>query len=224
MRKFLISFCLLVSLSSFGQKINEVGVSVGLASMAGDLNSPWTRPVAVLWELRPSLGLEYRHYFNRRHNIYTCFRVVHVHTNDGNYWNRRGLILNGNITTVDLRYELNLREYSRNTNSVNHQVDKDWWTPYVGIGAVGIYFNPNLQYSGDTPIAGFDDRVGFSYGVQFAGGIKFDLPRGFGACVEFNHNMTFTDRLDGFVSGNYDDWYFQGTLGVYMLILKRGYF
>lgn len=223
-RIFLILF-LGALYSANGQKYTEVGMNFGVAGMQGDLNrtlAPWT----VLIELRPSLGAELRHYFSPRHNLYTTVRVVHLHAADKNHgFSQRGYILNTNLTTVEVRYEFNFRPYSRHKTSVKFTVDDTWWTPYFGFGIGNLYYNPNIQYPGSKLPPEIANRVDFTWDYHYALGLKFDLPRGMGMALEFNHHLTRTDRLDALpIEGSANDWYYQGTVSFYFLLLKRGYF
>ena len=226
MLKRLILFILLSqTLGASAQKYTEVGMNLGIAGVQGELNrviDPWV----MLYELRPSLGAELRHYFSPRHNLYTTVRVVHLHAADKNYgMDDRGYLLNANLTTLELRYEFNLRPYSRSKTSTKMSVDNTWWTPYFGIGAGLLYYNPNIQYTGSSLPGEMSNRVDFTWDYHYALGLKFDLPRGMGMALEFNHHLTRTDRLDAFASpGSANDWYYQGTFSFYFLLLKRGYF
>ncbi|MCE2497022.1 MAG: outer membrane beta-barrel protein [Flavobacteriales bacterium] len=224
MRKGVLLVALFGAINLYGQKYNEIGITIGLSGMAGDFNDPWGNVAAALYELRPNIGVEYRHYFSPRHNMYTAFRMVHVHTHDANYGKPDGYKLNGNISSLELRYELNLRRYTRSTNSIRTQVDSDWWTPYIGVGVSAIYFNPNVQLRGNDPFPGYDNSVGFSGDVQIALGIKFDLPRGLGMALEFSEHSTFTDRLDAYTQGELNDWFYQLNLSICMLLIKKGYY
>lgn len=226
MRKACIILCFfLTSIGTFGQKYTEIGMNFGLAGVQGEMIR-YIDPWVMLYELRPSLGAELRHYFSPRQNLYTTVRVVHLHAADKNYgFDKRGYLLNANLTTVDLRYEFNLRPYSRNQQSLKANVDNTWWTPYIGFGGSGLYYNPNIQYPDPELPDEISNRVGFSGAVHYALGIKFDLPRGLGMACEINHHYTFTDRIDAFPrEDSFNDWYYQATVSFYILLIKRGYF
>ena len=102
----------LIGWSASGQKYNEIGLTIGASGMAGDLNDPWPNLAAAAYAMRPNIGIEFRHFFSPRHNMYTAFRMIHLHTHEFNYGKPRGLKMNGNVSSLELRYEFNLRPYT----------------------------------------------------------------------------------------------------------------
>ncbi|MCD8529085.1 MAG: DUF6089 family protein [Chitinophagales bacterium] len=199
---------------------HEIGFGLGIANYLGDLSNNGNTPIFGQIQgkaFRPAVGVLYRSNFNRFLNFRTGLTIGQIYGNDnlsepgtGRY--NRNLHFRSNITDLVLMLEWNMLPYK-----IGHY--KNRFTPYLGFGIGGTYFNPKAQLNGQwvalqplgTEGQGLEQypnrtkyaKMAFNLPVSF--GMKLNLGRLWAIGAEIQYRYCISDYLDD-VSTSYPDF------------------
>jgi len=227
MRKILILclfFCSVFSSNLLAQnystKTSEIGLQFGVANYLGDLSKNGN--TAFFGEIqakafRPAFGIFYRSNFHKFLSFRTGLNIAQLYGNDkfaevgtSNY--ERNLHFRSNIVDVQMMMEWNILPYQIGHKRMN-------FTPFIGVGVGGFYFNPKAKLNGEwvnlqalgtegQGLLEYPDRTKYSkfaFNIPAAIGFKLNLGRQFAIGAELQYKLTFTDYIDD-VSTVYPDF------------------
>lgn len=204
MRKTLLSFFLLLSISSIAQF--RIGVFGGIANYAGDLlDQPYVGKLT-----KAAFGLTGTYELNDRIEVRASF--IHGKIAGDDQYNKKDY-----LKIRNLKFESNIDEFSVVGQLNLLSISEKRWTPYV-FGGLGLFhFNP---YTNDSSgrvylkplstegqgIAGYSAKPYnlTQASIPLGAGIKFALNETIQIGLEAGVRKTFTDYLDD-VSTNYAD-------------------
>lgn len=190
---------------------HEIGFSVGVANYLGDLGaqrSTWLFGEIRSQAFRPAVGLFYRNNFHKFLTFRTGITIGQIYGNDK--WaspasgrQERNLHFRSNITDIAMMFEWNILPYK-----IGHYKHK--FTPYIGVGIAGVYYNPKAELNGQwvslqplgtegQGLLEYPDRAKYSkmaFSIPLAVGLKFNLGRQWAIGAEFQYRHTFIDYLD----------------------------
>jgi len=189
----------------------EVGVFLGGSYYIGDLN-----PVSQFNQFtKPAGGIVFRYNFNprlaARANLLFGSIEGEDSFSDSPAQQQRNLGFKSNISELSAQLEFNFLDYQIGD-------DNKLFSPYLFFGLAGFKFNPQTQVNGnwvDLQPLGTEGQ-GLSGGatkkkykltqfsLPFGVGVKMNLSKYIGMCIEWGMRRTFTDYLDD-VSGRYYD-------------------
>lgn len=190
---------------------HELGFSVGVANYLGDLGAGGdalffgsVRPQAF----RPAVGLFYRNNFHKFLTFRTGLTIARIYGHDkfsepGTGRLERNLHFRSNIADVTMMLEWNILPYK-----IGHYKHK--FTPYIGFGIAGVYYNPKAELDGQwvalqplgtegQGLREYPDRTKYAkmaFSVPVALGFKLNLGRSWAIGGEFQYRHTFVDYLD----------------------------
>ena len=194
----------------------EIGLSLGVSNYLGDL--AWKGKIPIIHEsnpkaFRPAGGVYYRSNFTK----FTSFRAslgmgeltgTDAQTNNDPARVNRNLSFKSVVIEASVMFEWNIAPYLIGDK-------KRPFTPYLGIGLAGFYFNPKAELNGrwvalqplgtegQGIIDGKSKYSNFQFAIPGAVGIKANLGKKFALGLEFQYRMTFTDYLDDVSSENF---------------------
>lgn len=206
----------IIALSGFGQKYkssnHEIGFSLGAANYLGDLGKGGDVPFfgeVQARAFRPAIGVFYRNNFYKFFNFNTSLTIGRIYGNDnfaepntsGRY--ERNLHFRSNFVDVAMLLEWNILPYK-----IGHY--KHRFTPYIGFGIAGVYYNPKAELNGDwvalqplgtegQGLAEYPNRTKYSkmaFSVPAVIGVKLNLGRLWAVGASFQYRHTFIDYLD----------------------------
>ena len=190
---------------------HEVGFSVGVANYLGDLGNggdTWFFGAVRAQAFRPAGGIFYRNNFHKFLAFRTGLTIGRIYGNDkfsepgtGRY--ERNLHFRSNIADISMMFEWNILPYK-----IGHYKHK--FTPYLGIGIAGVYYNPKAELNGQwvalqalgtegQGLAEYPNRTKYSkmaFSVPASMGFKLNLGRSWAIGAEFQYRHTFVDYLD----------------------------
>lgn len=195
------------------QPNQEIGFSLGVANYVGDLS--WNGKIPVFSEtnpkaFRPAGALTYRNNFTNFTSFRTSFSLggIYAHDAQSNSPGRvdRNLHFRSIIAELSLMLEWNMAPYRIGDM-------KKMFTPFVGVGIAGFYFNPQANLNGrwinlqplGTEGQGFNGKKRYSrfeYAIPISFGFKANITKKLALNIEFQLRATFTDHLDD-VGSNY---------------------
>lgn len=226
-RIFILS-CLLsvsaqfLSAQNYKTTTSEIGFQVGAANYIGDLSKNGGTPFfgeIQAKAFRPAFGLYYRNGFHKFLSFRAGINVAQLYGNDnfsepGTAQYERNLHFRTNIVDAQLMMEWNILPYQ-----IGHK--RMSFSPYIGVGVGGIYFNPTAELNGSwvnlqalgtegQGLLEYLDRTKYSklaFNIPAAIGFKVNIGRQFAIGAELQYKLTFTDYLDD-VSTVYPDFNF----------------
>ena len=194
----------------------EVGISLGVSNYLGDL--AWKGKIPIIEEsnpaaFRPAGGVYYRSNFTNFTSFRASFQLGGLYGNDAQTNGdparlNRNLHFRSIVADLSVMLEWNMLPYRIGDK-------KKMFTPYVGIGLAGFYFNPqaelngrwvNLQplgTEGQGVLDGKKKYSNFQFAIPAAIGFKANVSNRIALNVEFQYRYTFTDYLDDVSSDSY---------------------
>lgn len=194
----------------------ELGIALGVSNYLGDL--AWKGKIPIIEEsnpraFRPAAGVYYRNNFTKFTSIRASFFMGGLYGNDAQTNGdparlNRNLSFRSIVADVSLMLEWNILPYKIGDK-------KRLFTPYLGIGISGFYFNPQAQLNGrwvnlqplGTEGQGIIDGTKKYSKIQFAVpgafGVKANITKKIALGLEFQYRYTFTDYLDDVSSNSY---------------------
>ncbi|MFT4968796.1 MAG: hypothetical protein ACI9O4_000529 [Chitinophagales bacterium] len=224
MKKNVLLFLLITGFTLQAQRYqssnHEIGFSAGVANYLGDLGSdrgPWFFGQVRANAFRPAFGIFYRNNFHKFLSFRTGLTIGRIYGNDsfsepgvsGRY--ERNLHFRSNITDIAMMLEWNILPYKP-----GHYKHK--FTPYLGVGIAGVYYNPKAKLDGQwvnlqplgtegQGLTQYPDRAKYAkmaFSIPAAIGFKLNVGRLWAIGAEFQYRHTFVDYLDD-VSTSYPD-------------------
>lgn len=215
-RIFILSFTLciftqLLKAQNYKSTTSEIGFQVGVANYLGDLSKNGSVPFFSEVEVkafRPAFGIFYRSNFHKFLSFRTGLNLAQLYGNDnfatpgdGHY--ERNLHFRSNIVDAHIMMEWNILPYQ-----IGHK--RMSFTPYIGVGVGGLYFNPKAELNGSwvnlqalgtegQGLAEYPNRTKYSklsFNIPASIGFKLNLGRQFAIGAEFQYKLTFTDYID----------------------------
>jgi hypothetical protein len=176
MKNFYLFFLLAsLSLSSAGQKKADFGVSAGVSSYIGDINTN-----RLMYDPLPAAGVFYRYNLHPRQSIRTNLLIGGLRANDLDFRNdfqqTRAANFSGFVGEWAAQFEFNFLPYSSRGKRWNY-------SPYIAAGA-GIAFINTVVFT-YQPI------------IPFSLGFKINFYKNFGLEAEYGFRKTFYDNFDG---------------------------
>lgn len=194
----------------------EIGFSLGVANYLGDL--AWKGDIPIVEEsnpaaFRPAGGVYYRNNFTN----FTSFRASatlgglygsDAETNGDPGRLNRNLSFRSIVADVSVMFEWNIMPYRIGDK-------KKMFTPYLGIGLAGFYFNPQAKLNGrwvalqplgtegQGIIDGKSKYSKFQFAIPGSVGFKANITKKIALNIEFQYRYTFTDYLDDVSSDSY---------------------
>lgn len=194
----------------------EIGISLGVANYLGDL--AWKGDIPIIEgtnpkAFRPAGGIYYRSNFTNFTSFKASFTMGGLYGNDAQTNGdparlNRNLSFRSIVADVSVMLEWNMLPYRIGDK-------KRMFTPYLGIGLAGFYFNPqaelngrwvNLQplgTEGQGVISGKDKYNKFQFAIPGSFGFKANVTKRIALNLEFQYRYTFTDYLDDVSSDSY---------------------
>jgi hypothetical protein len=188
---FLLIF---LTLSAEGQRRSDYGISGGVSSYIGDINS-----IRLLYSPEPALGFLYRYNLNPRQALKVSLLLGGLSGNDLDFANSfqqsRAASFSTYMGELAVQYEFNFFPYSTDGKLFDY-------SPYIGAGA-GVAFIG----SGSTDLLPL---------IPLTAGFKINILKNLGLEAEYGFRKTFYDNFDGLkdliAPSDYDlihnnDWY-----------------
>jgi len=196
-KKLVIGIILLmIGTVSFGQKGWEAGFWLGSAHYFGDLNTNFdlTKPGVAG-------GLTGRYLFNERVNFKSSLNYAFIRETDVDSPNpferTRNLHFRSNIFDFSNQFEFNFLPYVHGT--------RNYFSPYFLLGLSVFHYDPQAkfqdtwyklrEYGTEGQIVG-EEYFGFSAGLIYGAGIKWDINYRISMNVEIAARLLSTDYLD----------------------------
>lgn len=203
--------------NSSGQN-HELGISLGVSNYLGDL--AWKGDIPIISETNPSAfrpagGIYYRNNFTDFTSFRTSFSLGGLYANDAETNNdpariNRNLHFRSIVADLSVMLEWNILPYRIGDS-------KKMFTPFIGVGITGFYFNPQAELNGrwidlqplgtegQGLIEGKERYSLFQYAIPGVFGFKANISNRIALSIEFQYKYTFTDYLDDVSSKNYVD-------------------
>lgn len=194
----------------------EIGISIGVANYLGDL--AWKGKIPIINEtnpkaFRPAGGFYYRTNFTNFTSFKASFLMGGLYGNDAQTNGdparlNRNLHFRSVVADAAVMLEWNMLPYKIGDK-------RKRFTPYIGIGLAGFYFNPqaeldgrwvNLQPLGTEGQGIIDGKRKYSlfqFAIPGSIGFKANLTKQLALGIEFQYRYTFTDYLDDVSSESY---------------------
>lgn len=208
----LLIFGLNLQAQRYQSSNHEIGFSAGVANYLGDLGAnrgPWFIGEVRAKAFRPAFGIFYRNNFHKFLSFKTGLTIGRVYGNDkwaepgvsGRY--ERNLHFRSNVTDISMMLEWNMLPYK--PGHYKHR-----FTPYIGFGVAGVYYNPKAELNGQwvplqplgtegQGLKEYPNRTKYSkmaFSVPASFGLKFNIGRSWALGAEFQYRHTFVDYLD----------------------------
>ncbi|MEM6965094.1 MAG: DUF6089 family protein [Bacteroidota bacterium] len=206
-----LSFILFFQLNTSGQKrFTEIGIFAGLANYYGDLspNSQAMDPVFFTPVVGAFTRYNFNGYVSAKLHAYKAVLAGSDASAQVYRGNRaRNLSFRTDLYELGLQVEVNFLEF------LVHERDHIT-TPYLFIGAAGIYYNPQAQLGNQwvnlrelgtegQGLPGYEAPYKvYSYAIPVGAGVKFNLNHLTNIGIEVGLRKSFTDYIDD-VSGYY---------------------
>lgn len=196
---------------SYDRENYEIGFSVGVANYLGDLaknEKPWFFGETQGKAFRPAVGVFYRSNFHKFLSFRAGMNVAQLYGNDalsspGTGREGRNLHFRSNVLDVTMMLEWNILPYK-----IGHY--KYRFTPYIGFGVGGFYFNPKAKLNGDwvnlqelgtegQGLIEYPNRTKYSkiaLNIPISFGGKLNVGRNWAIGMELQYRHTFTDYID----------------------------
>lgn len=216
MKKFLLvlTLCSLMSVQAqrYRTSNHELGFSLGTANYLGDLaenTGTWFFGEVRYQAFRPAVGVFYRNNFHKFLSFKTGLTIGRIYGHDkfsepvisGRY--ERNLHFRSNIADFAMMMEWNILPYKP-----GHYKHK--FTPFIGVGIAGVYFNPKAELNGEwvplqplgtegQGLSQYPDRTKYAkmaFSVPVSLGWKLNVGRTWAIGAEIQYRHTFTDYLD----------------------------
>jgi len=227
MKKLISSvFFLLIIASLFSQNKNkykrhsgsnqEIGLSLGVSNYIGDL--AWKGKIPIVTEtspaaFRPAGGLFYRNNFTNFTSFKASFNLGGLYGDDSQTNGdvariNRNLHFRSIVADVALMLEWNLAPYRIGDK-------KKMFTPFIGIGIAGFYFNPQAKLNGrwvdlqpfgtegQGILPGTKKYSLFQFAIPASFGFKANITKKIALSLELQYRYTFTDYIDDVSSNSY---------------------
>ncbi|MPM07199.1 hypothetical protein SDC9_53505 [bioreactor metagenome] len=208
MKRIFVTFLIaLAGFSGFAQQ-HELGIMGGASYYIGDLN-----PYGHFMQSKPAGGLMYRYNINPRMAIGLHVLVGSLEAADSiiRYNEDRNLSFSSSLMELGVQYELSYYKFKIGN-------DKDFYTPYLFIGASFFKFNPQANYKGDwynlqslgtegQGTTAYPERDPYNlagFAIPFGLGFKISIGSSMVIGAEWGMRKTFTDYIDD-VSMTYAD-------------------
>jgi hypothetical protein len=168
-------FVLFVPLSMYGQRSSDYGISAGVLSYFGDINSG--RP---LYSPLPAAGVLYRYNLHPRQSLRASLLYGGLRGDDLDFNNdfqlARAASFSGTAGELSVQFEFNFLPYSTG--------GKRWdYTPYIAGGAGAAFVN-----TADFAVVPV---------IPFSFGFKINIYKNLGLEAEYGFRKTFYDNFDG---------------------------
>jgi hypothetical protein len=185
-KKYWCLLLLSLSLSMYGQRKADYGITAGISSYLGDIN-----PNRFLYSVSPGGGFFYRYNLNPRQALRTNIFFGGLRANDLDFKNSfqmaRAASFSGTFVEWALHFEFNFLPYST--------LGKRWeYTPYIA-GGLGVAFVSTYYSSAMDPVS--KNNSAFVPFIPFSLGFKVNILKNLGLEAEYGFRKTFYDNFDG---------------------------
>lgn len=214
MKNHLLVILFFLSLTSAAQW-TEVQTGIGFQSIQGDINYTLTGQDIV----NPALYIA-AHTRSSKRDRWCYGMSFNFYTVGGDYSSTKKW-LNGHFADgYGISTELSARYYI--SNKADYRFVRDDWSYFVEVGIASHYFNYRSTYhpfEGNTE-ENKNNSVAYinanAIGAHLAGGVQYQVSRGFGYFAKLTWQGTTTDFLDG-VSGHtgIDDYLLRLQFGTF---------
>ena len=194
----------------------EIGISLGVSNYLGDLAHKGKIPIlneSNPLAFRPAGGFYYRNNFTNFTSFKAALLAGGLYGNDAQTNGdlarlNRNLHFKSIIIDASLMFEWNLIPYKIGDK-------KRMFTPYLGIGVAGFYFNPKAELNGrwvalqplgtegQGVLPGTKKYSLFQFAIPGSLGIKANITKKIALNLEFQYRSTFTDYIDDVSSNSY---------------------
>lgn len=214
--KQLLMACLVVCLGFGAQAQHEVGFSLGSSHLLGDFGGGPGQGMLFLKDLdfqstKPSAGIFYRYNFAKVLALRAQFLLGGLSSNDlysaDEFRYARGLRSKSALMDLSAQFELNFIPLQ--LCSPNFRI-----TPYIA-GGIGVSrVNPTVSSSDNEGIANselqyIDDNGNLlAMNIPMSFGLKMKTKKQVIIGIETSYRMSFTDKLDGYVRQQNDQFFF----------------
>lgn len=194
----------------------EIGISLGVSNYLGDL--AWKGKIPIIEEsnpsaFRPAGGIYYRSNFTNFTSFRASFQLGGLYGNDAQTNGdparlNRNLHFRSVVADASVMLEWNMLPYRIGDK-------RKMFTPYLGIGLAGFYFNPQAQLNGrwvnlqplgtegQGVLDGKRKYSNFQFAIPGVFGFKANITKRIALNLEFQYRYTFTDYLDDVSSASY---------------------
>jgi hypothetical protein len=184
-KKHWIILLLCLPLALAGQRRADYGISAGLTSYIGDVNS-----ARLMYSPLPAGQFFYRYNLNPRQALRANILFGGLRGDDRDFRNdfqvQRGHAFDGYAGELGINYEFNFFPYSSEGKLYDY-------TPYLAAGAALAYSSFNSTNSVDGSLSG----SAFIPVIPFSFGFKINLFKNLGLEAEYGFRKTFYDNFDG---------------------------
>jgi len=194
---------------------HQIGISMGTSNYLGDLANKGTAPIVGeinAKAFRTAMNFNYRYNFTYYTSLKAELMYIRLYGNDANtdydvFRLNRNLHFRSDIVDLNVMVEWNIMKYEIGSNKRN-------FTPYIGLGVAGFYFNPQAQLDGkwlnlaeygtegQGIIPDKEKYSQFQFALPFSLGVKYNINSFLAIGFDFQYRFTFTDYIDD-VSSNY---------------------
>jgi hypothetical protein len=208
MRTFFCALLILAAGFSGYSQQHEIGIMGGASYYIGDLN-----PNGHFMQSKPAGGIMYRYNMNPRMalRVQALFGSLQAADSVIRFNEDRNLSFRSPLMELGAQYELSYYKFKIGS-------EKDYFTPYLFVGASFFKFNPQGFYKGDwynlqslgtegQGTTAYPDRDPYSlagFAIPFGAGFKIILGNATVLGFEWGLRKTFTDYIDD-VSTTYAD-------------------
>jgi len=208
MKRLFFTFLIFGAVFSGFTQQHELGIMGGGSYYIGDLN-----PYGHFLQAKPAGGIMYRYNLNPRMAIsaHALFGSLQGADSIVGYNEDRNLSFRSPLMEFGAQYELSYYKFK-----IGH--DKDFFTPYLFVGASFFKFNPQGYYKGDwynlqslgtegQGTTAYPDREPYNlagFAIPFGMGFKVGVGSSTVIGIEWGMRKTFTDYIDD-VSTTYAD-------------------
>lgn len=187
---------------------HQIGVSFGMANYLGDIANKAKEPLIGLINskaFKGAVNLNYRNNFTYYSSFKAEIMYLRVFGNDSDISDpfrvNRNLSFRTDIIDLNLMLEWNIMKYEIGSLKRN-------FTPYIGFGLAGFYYNPQAELEGkwinlrELGIEGqgiLKNREiysQFEFGLPVSAGVKYNITKFLAVGFDFQFRVTFTDHLD----------------------------
>ena len=219
-RSIAVIITLLFSISFLNAQ-NEIGIQVGGLNMLGDFGggpgNGGLTPADIDWQqTQPMVGIFHRLTLSDHWTLKSSAQYGKLVSTDDASENQdrydRGLSSTSPLVDVAVKMEFNFWPVQPCSRYVG-------FTPYVGLGIGGMYYNPTVTHRSGSAIEPgvledyndahtyvIDNPKKFYYNVPVAFGLKFNPRSRWNYGLEMSYRYTRTDDLDNYVYSDTDSY------------------
>lgn len=170
----------------------EFGGFLGTMNYSGDMTEGGFDN--IINEMRPQMGIFLKRNTSAKFNINAELAYGKVYASDKNHGNpERAFEVNTNLLWANIGFELNFKKFGK-------YFRKNGSTPYIGVGAGVLYYNPKLAVGPYYDPSQYELYYGTdgTYNIMFAFGWKWRMSEYGVLGLSINYHTTGTSHIEGF--------------------------